>query len=242
MIPLLITAIYAGGAWAQGKEATLEEVIVTAQKRAEKLQDVPISITAIAGAQLENRGIEGNASLNGLAPNLQVNKSPGSGLISQVSIRGSVTGQPAIYVDPAVGMYVDGVYIAKSQGNMFDLLDLERVEVLRGPQGTLFGRNTLAGAISFVTRKPSGQWSGAVSLDVGNYGRHVERVSLDLPKMGITSLSLAMRNEKADGWMKNGNGKALGGADRQAFRLAANFDISNKFKIDYVYDHSPFTA
>jgi iron complex outermembrane receptor protein len=223
---------------AHAADDKIEEVIVTAQKREQKLQDVPISITAISGAQLETRGIEGNASLTGLAPNLQVNKSPASSLISQTSIRGSVTGQVAIYVDPAVGMYVDGVYIAKSQGNMFDLLDLERVEVLRGPQGTLFGRNTLGGAVSFVTRKPSGQWSGAVSLDVGNRGRHAERVSLDLPKMGILSLSVAMRNEQADGWLKNPNGKAEGDADRQAFRLAANLDISPSLKVDYAYDHT----
>ncbi|CAB1369879.1 TonB-dependent receptor [Denitratisoma oestradiolicum] len=238
MLPLLITALYGGGAWADSKGTVLEEVIVTAQKREQKLQDVPISITAISGAQLESRGIEGNSSLTGLAPNLIMNKSSGSSLISVPAIRGSALNQPAIYVDPSVGMYVDGVYIAKSQGNMFDLLDLERVEVLRGPQGTLFGRNTLAGAVSFVSRKPSGQWSGAVSLDVGNYGRHVERVSLDFPKVGITSLNIAMRNEQADGWMGNANGKALGGTDRQAFRLAANFDISPSFKVDYAYDHT----
>jgi iron complex outermembrane receptor protein len=216
----------------------IEEVIVTAQKRVEKLQDVPISITAISGAQLETRGIEGSSSLTGLAPNLQVNKSPGNSLISQTSIRGSVVGQPAIYMEPAVGMYVDGVYVSKSQGSLFELLDLERVEVLRGPQGTLFGRNTLAGAISFITRKPTGVWGGSVSLDVGNYNRHVERVSLDLPKMGIASISIAARNEKADGWLKNHTGPDMGSVDRQAWRLAANLDISRDFKIDYKYDHT----
>ena len=234
-------AVIAGTALVQGVYAAddkIEEVIVTAQKRAEKLQDVPISITAISGAQLETRGIEGSSSLTGLAPNLQVNKSPGNSLISQTSIRGSVVGQPAIYMEPAVGMYVDGVYVSKSQGSLFELLDLERVEILRGPQGTLFGRNTLAGAISFVTRKPTGVWGGSVSLDIGNYNRHVERVSLDLPKMGIASISLAARNEKADGWLKNHTGPDMGSVDRQAWRLAANLDISRDFKIDYKYDHT----
>ncbi|HQR03144.1 MAG: TonB-dependent receptor [Proteobacteria bacterium] len=235
VLPVLIAAAYAGGAAAA---EVLEEVVVTAQKREQKLQDVPISITAISGAQLENRGIEGNASLTGLAPNLQVNASPGSSLISQTSIRGSVTGQVAIYVDPSVGMYVDGVYIAKAQGNMFDLLDLERVEVLRGPQGTLFGRNTLGGAVNFVTRKPSGTWSGSVAVDVGNYGRNVERVSLDLPKIGIASIGMGIRNEQADGWLGNANGKAEGGVDRQSFRLAVNLDISPALKVDYSYDYS----
>jgi iron complex outermembrane receptor protein len=222
----------------QAADDRIEEVIVTAQKRVEKLQDVPISITAISGAQLENRGIESTTSLNALAPNLQSVTSPTSGVVSQIAIRGSVTAQTAIYVDPAVGMYVDGVYIAKAQGNIFELLDLERVEVLRGPQGTLFGRNTLGGAISFVTRKPSGHWGGSASVDIGNYGRHVERLSLDLPKMGIASISVAARNEKADGWMKNNTGRDEGNANRQAFRLAANLDISSKFKVDYAYDYT----
>ncbi|CAB1369859.1 putative TonB-dependent receptor [Denitratisoma oestradiolicum] len=218
--------------------AVLEEVVVTAQKRQERLQDVPISITAISGAQLENRGIEGGADLSGLAPNLKISKSPSNSLISQVSIRGSITTQVAIYMDPAVGMYVDGVYITKAAGSLFELLDLERVEVLRGPQGTLFGRNTMAGAVSFVTRRPSGEWSGSVSVDVGNFNRHVERVFLDLPKMGIASISLGFRNEQADGWMKNLTGPAQGGTDRQAWRLAANFDVSRDLKVDYTFDHT----
>jgi iron complex outermembrane receptor protein len=232
---LLIAAAYCYGAVADTK---LEEVIVTAQKREENLQGVPISITAISGAQLETRGIEGSASLNALAPNLQVNKSPGSSFISQISIRGSVTGQPAIYVDPSVGMYVDGVYIAKSQGSLFELLDLERVEVLRGPQGTLFGRNTMAGAINFVTRRPSGVWSGSASIDVGNYGRQVERISLDLPKMGMLSLNVGARNETADGWLKNRSGDDEGDASRHAFRVAAVLDVTPDLQAYYTFDHT----
>lgn len=232
---LIFSLIYSAGASADPK---LEEVIVTAQKREENLQQVPIAITALSGEQLASRGIEGSMSLNALAPNLQVSKSPGSSLISQISIRGSVTGQPAIYVDPAVGMYVDGVYIAKSQGSLFELLDLERVEVLRGPQGTLFGRNTMAGAINFVTRKPTGVWGGSASLEVGNYGHQVERISLDLPKMGIVSLALGARNEKSDGWMSNKTGKDEGDANRHAWRAAANFDISPQFQLDYKFDHT----
>lgn len=232
---LLITALYTCSAMA---DMRLEEVVVTAQKREQNLQQVPISISAISRAQLEYRGIESGVDLTGLAPNLMVSKAPGSSLISQVSIRGSATGQPGIYVDPAVGMYVDGVYIAKSQGSLFELLDLERVEVLRGPQGTLFGRNTLAGAINFVTRKPSGEWSGSASLEIGNYQRHVERVSVDLPRMGILSLNLAARNEQSDGWLRNTTGKDQGDAGRKAWRLAATFDITPEFQIDYSYDHS----
>ena len=235
VLPLLLLGIYTQASLAS---ETLEEVIVTAQKRAERLQDVPISISAIGGSQLETRGIEGGADLSGLAPNLVVAKSPNADLISQISIRGSVTSQPSILVDPSVGMYIDGIYVAKSQGNLSEMVDLERIEVLRGPQGTLFGRNTLAGAINFISRKPLGSLSGAANLEVGNYGRAVQRLSVDLPKAGITSLSFALRNEKQDGWLKNDTGRANGDRDRQSFRLSANFDISPDFQLDYKYDHT----
>ncbi|MBP8925653.1 MAG: TonB-dependent receptor [Pseudomonadales bacterium] len=232
----VISTLHATAASAQG--AVIEEMVVTAQKREQNLQDVPISITAITGEQLETRGIEGLDSLSSLAPNLQVNRAPGNSLTSQVSIRGSVTGQTAIYLDPAVGMYVDGVYMGKAQGSMFDVLDLERVEVLRGPQGTLFGRNTLGGAISFVTRKPTGEWGGSASVDIGNYNSHVESMSLDLPKWGIASVSLSARNEEADGWMSNRSGKDEGSTDRQSFRSAVRLDLSDALTLDYAYDYS----
>jgi len=176
-----------------------EEVVVTAQKRQEKLQDVPLSVTAITGAQLETRGIEGLANLNSLAPTLMFRGNPGTELISTVSLRGSGTGQPAIWVDPSVGMYVDGVYVGKAQGSVFDVLDLERVEVLRGPQGTLFGRNTEGGAVNLVSRRPTGEWGGSVAAEFGNRGQKLGRVSLDLPKLGFARISVAGRMEETRG-------------------------------------------
>lgn len=221
---------------ANAEDTKLEEVIVTAQKRAERLQDVPISISAIGGSQLETRGLESARSIDGLVPNVSIKTAPGSGLIAATAIRGLATGQPAIWADASVGMYLDGVFVGKNQGALFDIADLERIEVLRGPQGTLFGRNTEGGAINFVTRKPAGTFSGNVGVEIGNYGRHVERLSVDLPKVGITSLSIALRNEEQDGWLKNDAGRAFNSKNRQAARLAANFDISPKFKVDYAYD------
>jgi len=148
---------------AADKADVLEEVIITAQKRAQNLQDVPLSVTAIGAEQLEVRGIESLSGLNAVAPNVLFRANPGSKLISTVGIRGSVTGQPAIWVDPAVGLYLNGIYLGKSQGAVFDVVDIQRVEVLRGPQGTLFGRNTEGGAINFITRAPSGELSGKAS-------------------------------------------------------------------------------
>ena len=220
-------------------EEALEEVIITAQKRVEKLQDVPISITAISGSQLENRGIHGAADLNALAPNVTVKTAqPGSALTAAVTIRGIGGGQPGIWSDNSIGMYLDGVYIGKTQGALLDMLDLERVEVLRGPQGTLFGKNTEGGAINFITRKPSGEFSGSVGFDVGNHGQQVTKAAMDLPKMGILRLGFSLRDEKRDGTVKNPTGRDWNARNRDAQRLVAGLDISEAFKIDYAYDHS----
>lgn len=237
-LPMLIASAYASGALAQEK---IEEVVVTAQKRQERLQDVPISISTISGSQLENRGIQNVSDLSSLAPNLQVSSQPGNSTASQIAIRGSVTQNPALFFDTSVGVYLDGVYLGKSQGSVFDAVDLERVEVLRGPQGTLYGRNTLAGAINLVTRKPSGEWSGSVGLDIGNYGAHVLKAGVDLPRVGIMSLSIGFRDEKRDGWVKTTSGSSasqLNNKDNQNARLAANFDISRDLQVDYKYDNS----
>jgi len=236
VLPVLIAAAYTSGAVAQEK---IEEVVVTAQKRQEKLQDVPLSISAISGAQLETRGIEGAKDLNSLAPNVTIKTSgTGTNLSAAASIRGTNSGQPGIWADPAVGIYVDGVFVGKNQGALFDIVDLDRVEVLRGPQGTLFGRNADGGAINLITRKPSGEFSGNVGVDIGNFNRQVERVSMDLPKMGIARVSFALRNEKRDGTVDNPNGAKWDSRDRQAERIAVGFDFTPDFKLDYAYDHS----
>ncbi len=219
----------------------LREVVVTAQKREQKLQDVPIAVTALTARQLETRGIQDIADLSALAPGLQVEKSPANGSISQVAIRGNVQINPAIYWDTAVGVYMDGVYLGKSQGSVFDVVDLNRVEVLRGPQGTLYGRNTIGGAINLVTRKPTGVFGGDASISVGNYGSHVEKLSLDLPKFGIASISLGAISDQRDGWVTTTPGSSvdqLNNRGNTGFRLAANLALTKDLQADYRYDHS----
>src|SRR6185436_16346785 len=147
----------------------LAEVIVTAQKREQKLQDVPIAISAFQSEQLESRGVTDIYQLGSLVPNLQISSATANNTGAQISIRGGVQINPALFWDPTVGNYLDGVYIGKMLGSVFDMMDLERVEVLRGPQGTLYGRNTLAGAINLVTRAPSGKLQGKARVDLGNY-------------------------------------------------------------------------
>ncbi|NGY04815.1 TonB-dependent receptor [Solimonas terrae] len=224
-----------------GDDNKIAEIVVTAQRREEKLQKVPIAVTAMDSKQIENRGIQNVGDLSALAPGLQISKTASNTTISQITIRGLSQINPAIYWDPAVGVYVDGVYIGKAQGGIFDIVDLERVEVLRGPQGTLYGRNTLAGAINLITRRPSGEFGGSASLEVGNYNAITEKASIDLPKIGIVSMSLAARQEQRDGWVKTSNDSStskLNDRNNNGLRFAADFDFAPDVLGEYRYDRS----
>lgn len=174
-------------------------IVVTAQKRSQNVQDVPIAITAIGSQFLETRGIDSIDKIGTIAPNVKIERAPASKSISQISIRGSVTINPAITWEPAVGLYLDGVYIAKAQGSIFDIADLERVEILRGPQGTLYGRNALAGAVNLVTKKPSGEAGGLTELTYGSFNEVRVRGVLDLPQMGPISAKVSGQYRRRDG-------------------------------------------
>jgi len=144
----------------------VSEIVVTAQRRKTNLQQTPISITAVTAETLRARGAVDLEGVAEATPNMQLTTSgngSGGSSFAQVFIRG--VGQPDFIItkDPAVGIYVDGVYLARAPGALLELLDIERVEVLRGPQGTLFGKNTAGGAISVITKQPEGAWTDKVS-------------------------------------------------------------------------------
>jgi iron complex outermembrane receptor protein len=160
--------------------ASVEEVIVTAQKRAENLQDVPLSITAVSGATLEKVGVTSADGLQRLAPGLTMS-TVGSGFVSYTYIRGGGTNQIDPGSDPSVAYFVDEVYIGGAAGLQFDLFDLDHVEVLKGPQGTLFGRNAASGAISIVTRRPSSTFEADFDAQFGDYSHVLLRGGLSGP-------------------------------------------------------------
>ncbi|HVN42248.1 MAG TPA: TonB-dependent receptor, partial [Steroidobacteraceae bacterium] len=219
--------------------AALEQIVVTAQRREEKLQDVPIAVTAVTAGELATRGIENAIDMNSAAPNLLARANPGANGILSIGIRGSISGQPAIWADTPIGMYLDGVYLGKAQGNVFDLADIERIEVLRGPQGTLFGRNTEGGAVSFVSRQPSGEFRGSAEVDMGNYGHDIGKLSIDLPKLGFLSATIAARKEKMNGWAENLSHEGDPGAiNSDGFRAALKFDFTDRFKGTYAFDYA----
>jgi iron complex outermembrane receptor protein len=192
---------------AEGAEVVrrVEDVVVTAQKREQNIQDVPIAITAMSSASLAARGLTNISQINDFTPNVEIDyTSPFSGSSSVLSpfIRGIGQNDFAFNLEPGVGVYVDGVYIARSFGAVVDLLDLERVEVLRGPQGTLFGRNSIGGALSIITRPPASRLSYQGEVDTGRFNRIDVRGSVDIPLSNdfLTQFSFSSKNR--DGYQK----------------------------------------
>ena len=218
-------------------------IVVTAQKRAENVQDVPIAITALGSQFLETRGIDSIDDLGTVAPNVKFERAPASKTISQIAIRGSVTINPAITWEPAVGLYLDGVYIAKAQGSIFDIADLERVEILRGPQGTLYGRNALAGAVNLVTKKPSGEAGGMAEITYGSFNEVRLRGVLDLPQMGAFSAKVSGQYRTRDGLIEltapDGRGRnRTDSIDSGSFMVQLRAEIADSITADYTYDYS----
>ena len=155
---------------ADASASDLDIIVVTAQKREQNLQDVPIAISAIGAAKLDQLQISDTNDLSGLAPNLTITPSTTNHSASVISIRGIPSGaQETFGLDLANAVYIDGVYIGRASALGMGVMDLERVEILRGPQGTLFGRNTTGGAISFVSRKPAADFRLNAEAGYGNF-------------------------------------------------------------------------
>jgi iron complex outermembrane receptor protein len=223
----------------QAEAVTLDAVEVTALRRKEKLQNVPVAVTAFTRDQVESRGIQRIDDLNSLAPGLQISRTPANTTISQITIRGSSQINPAIYWDPAVGLYLDGVYVGKSQGSIFDVVDLVGVEVLRGPQGTLYGRNTIAGTINLQSRVPSGMFGGSAAVEFGNFNARVQRASLDLPRLGFADMTLGVRSERRDGWVETtptSPVSELNNRHSDGLHFATYLDITDDVEGQYRFD------
>lgn len=174
-------ALLSPAAWAQeaapaapadGRQVnTLEKITVTARKREETLQEVPVAVTAFTADALDKLNVEDLSDLDALVPNLTIYAARGSNSTLTAYIRGVGQSDPLWGVDPGVGLYLDDVYIARPQGALMDVFDVGRVEVLRGPQGTLYGKNTIGGAIKYISRPLSKELEGFGSVTIGNYGQ-----------------------------------------------------------------------
>ncbi len=162
----------------------LPEIVVTAQRRSENVQKVPIAITAFTALTLKDKAITSVNDLSKLTPNVNLDTSSpfgGANEVLSASIRGIGQDDFAINLDPGVGVYVDGVYYARTTGANVNMLDVDRVEILKGPQGTLFGRNTIGGAISIVTHTPGDAYSANAEFTAGSFNRTDFQASADIP-------------------------------------------------------------
>ena len=189
----------------RANESAIEQITITARKREENLQDTPISITALSAVQLDDAGVTRTDDLTRFAPNLKFEQSPGAQNSAGVQIRGIGNADNIATRDSGVGIYIDGVYLARAQGQLIGLGDIERIEVLRGPQGTLYGRNTIGGAVNVITRKPDTEEFGAVgSARVGNYNLFESRASVNIPLVPERAAALvSFQSATREGYTKN---------------------------------------
>ncbi len=199
----LVVALAAGAGLPHtllAQEGVLEEVIVTARKREEAIQVVPVSVTAFSGEQMRDAGITNIQDLGYVTPGMQVDQSSAA----QIWIRGIGQRDDGSRVDAPVGVYLDGLYIPRKDGQLLDLIDVSSVQVLRGPQGTLFGKNTTAGALIVTSNQPGDTFGGWVDARIGNYDRRDLRASIDVPLVDDRLLSkITLGSVQRDGYQQN---------------------------------------
>ena len=220
-------AVAATGLQAAENSLSLEEVVVTAQKRDQSLQDVPISVAVETAASIEKKGLVTLKDLASHTPNLYMDDVSAT---ANISMRGLAS--PGIEsIEPSVGLYIDGISMARPRGiTQNPFYDLERIEVLRGPQGTLWGRNTIAGAINIITAKPTEEFEGHVNLEFGNYNAHVAEAVVSGPLTETLSGRFSVYDAKRGGYLNNkGIGPDGGGIDSESYRLHLDWHPSDDF-------------
>ena len=224
------------GGGAAGDDASLERIVVSARKREEKLQDVPLSISSISGAALQRDGDYTIQDLSDKAPNIYI--APSNPRQTSIQIRGLGKNSANDGLETSVGVYVDGVYLAQPGEATFDLNDLDHVEVLRGPQGTLFGKNNTAGAVSFYTRKPSLTPSSEVEVIGGNDGTYELHASATGPVAEQTAFRLTAYDKYRDGFFHNlYDGNTYGGFDRKGVRAQILNESLGDFTVRLIAEH-----
>jgi len=220
----------------------LEEIVVTARKREEGLQNTPISITALSSDGLEKRQIVSIDQVSNVTPNLTINTSSafsGSSQTPAIFLRGIGQTDFTLNTDPGVGIYVDGVYISRSVGGLLDLVDVRSVEILRGPQGTLFGRNTIGGAINIVSNQPSDELSGKAKVTLGSDDLTLLSASLSVPFSDTLKGSIAIQDKSQDGHVTRvSDGLDLGDKDNTSFRGALYWAPNEKWSFQAIADYT----
>ncbi|MCY7339292.1 MAG: TonB-dependent receptor [Sphingomonas bacterium] len=228
-----------GAANDEGQDSATTDIVVTARRIEESLQRVPSSVSAFNERALDRIQATDPTGLQGAVPNLNIVQGRGSSNATNIYIRG--VGQPDALqtFDPAVGVYVDDVYLSRIRGTQLDLLDIERIEVLRGPQGTLYGKNTIGGALKVVTRRPGKDFRFNGQISVGSYKQAEVKSSASGPVSSTVSVGLAFLKSMRDGYVEDQlSDREYNDKDTTAFRGDIAFTPSERLQLDLAADYT----
>lgn len=238
---LSTTAVYAQDAQqdkASVQTGSDDAIIVTAQRREQSLQEVPIAVSAFSSKDLETRQINSTLDLVNYVPNLIGHNNTSVGTANAYSLRGLSNTESISTFDPPIGTYVDDIYMARQNANNFSFFDIERIEVLRGPQGTLFGRNTTGGAINVILKKPSDHYTGYVDAGYGRYNRAQLRASVDVPVNQNLLTKISGYYVRSDGYVHDRTtGEELNGEKSWGIRGAVRALLSDSVTWDLAADY-----
>ncbi len=210
----------------------VEEVYVTARRREEKLQETPVAVTAMSADALAEAGIAAITDLQGAVPSLQFGESGSK--TPAIFIRGIGQREATSVLDPGVGVYLNGIFIARQDTQLLDTVDTQSIQVLRGPQGTLFGKNNTGGAILVGTKEADfSEFSGILDVRVGEYGRRDAKLAGNIPLIeGRSGVRMAINSTRLDGYFENSDGAMFGDEDRLAFSARWQTQLSDTFSSD----------
>ena len=210
-------------AGAQSSQSGINDIVVTARRRAESQQDTPVTVTAVTGAELQAKGITDVARLAQVTPGINFDAFPKSA--PRLWFRGVGGGAGSACGDPSSVAFLDGVYLARPAMLGIDFYDMERVEVLKGPQGTLWGKNVVAGAVNFITAKPIDSFEATAQLTFGEYGQMNGNLMLNAPITGGIAARLVLGAETNDGFRKTFDGRALDDENKLSARLHVRAEL-----------------
>ena len=236
-VPAAAAAAASAAASAQVPEVNVLNTVVTTQRRSEQMQKVPVSVTALSSTDLELKQVRRMDDLKYEVPNIIIEQATGTSSGAKIFMRGVGTDETIFTADPSVAIYIDDTYIARNTGAMFDMFDLERVEILRGPQGTLYGRNAIGGAVRYITKKPTGESRLSLNASIGNLGR----VDVQLAgggKLGErVAVSFGLMSKTRDGYLHDvTNNRMVNNEDVKGGRLNLAFDLSPSTSARLAFD------
>ena len=234
VLSVAIVSLLAANISAQDSKPVFEEVLVTAEKRSESLQDLSQAITVLTGEDLDTRQVTSFVDLSAIAPGVNIAKNEGFKTVITIRGVGNEANQNAI-ANPSVSYHLDGIYVASPFALQTDFLDLERIEVLRGPQGTLFGQNSTGGAINVITTAPSMDGSfGKADLTLGDYGLVKARAAYNLPLSDTLAMRASVISNKRDGFTENLTlGQDLDDANSLSARVRLLYEPSDNFRANF---------